>query len=343
MSEWVPGHQAPDRPWLERRAAVLNSGSLSGGLPRYLNAYEHEFGGFMNKNRREFLKMAGVSTGALGLVQSSVVAADGGKPASSALSRPRMKLGTVTYNLAQDWDIQTIIKNCQAAGFEGVELRTGHAHKVEVNLSKPEREKVKEQFANSQVQLMGLGSAFDFHTPDAQKLKQDIAATKEYIVLAHDVGATGVKVRPNGLPKEVPAEKTLEQIGLSLRELGEFGENYGIVIRLEVHGPNTSLLPNIRRIMDVAERKNVGVCWNSNQTDLEGGGFDHNFDLVKGKIFSVHLRDLYLAEYPFRKLFKRLNEIGFTGYCLAEIPLSSDPVRVMHYFRGLWLAYQDLL
>jgi len=23
LSEWVPGHQAPDRPWLERRAAVL--------------------------------------------------------------------------------------------------------------------------------------------------------------------------------------------------------------------------------------------------------------------------------------------------------------------------------
>ncbi len=297
----------------------------------------------MIKSRRQFLKIAGVSAGALGLVQTPAVAADGAKPSSPALRRPRMKLGTVTYNLAQDWDIQTIIKNCQAAGFEGVELRTGHTHKVEVNLSKPEREKVREQFANSTVQLMGLGSAFDFHTPDTEKLKTDIAATKEYIVLAHDVGATGVKVRPNGLPKEVPAEKTLEQIGQSLKELGGFGEGYGIAVRLEVHGPNTSLLPNIRKIMDVADHKNVGVCWNSNQSDLEGEGFDHNFDLVKGKIFSVHLRDLYLEEYPFRKLFNRLNEIGFAGYCLAEIPPSSDPVRVMRYFRALWLAYQDLL
>jgi sugar phosphate isomerase/epimerase len=254
-----------------------------------------------------------------------------------------MRLGLVTYQLAQDWDLETIIKNCEAAKFGGVELRTTHAHKVEVNLSKEQREAVRKRFQNSAVQLMGLGSAFDFHTPDQEQLKQDIAAAREYIVLAHDVGATGVKVRPNALPPGVPEEKTLEQIGKSLRELGEFADGYGQVIRLEIHGMGTARIPRIKTIMDVAAHKNVGVCWNSNQTDLEGEGFDHNFDLVKEKIRSVHLRDLFLEEYPFRRLLARLNETGFTGFCLAEIPASADPVRVMKYFRGLWLAYQNLL
>ena len=254
-----------------------------------------------------------------------------------------MKIGTVTYNLAKDWDVETLIKNCEEAQFEGVELRTTHAHRVEVNLTKQERETVRKRFQDSRVQLMGLGSAFDYHTTDAAKLKKDIADTKEYIVLAHDVGATGVMVRPNGLPKEVPVEKTLEQIGRSLRELGEFGEGHGIAIRVEVHGQGTSLLPNIKRIMDVANHANVGVCWNSNDTDLAGEGFDHNFDLVKNKIFSVHMRDLYLEDYPFRRLMTRLNEIRFTGFCLAEIPPSNDSVRLMKYYRALWLAYQNLL
>jgi sugar phosphate isomerase/epimerase len=287
--------------------------------------------------------MAGVGAGALGLLESEMLAAATDEARGAAPKTTRMKLGTVTYNLAQDWDIATIIKNCEAARFEGVELRTGHAHKVEVGLSKAERESVKERFANSKVQLMGLGSAFEFHTPDPDKLKKEIEATKEYIVLAHDVGASGVKVRPNGLPKEVPRERTLEQIGRSLGELGAFGERYGIAIRLEVHGTGTSLLPNIKKILDVADHPNVGACWNSNQSDLEGEGFEANFDLVKDKIFSVHMRDLYLEEYPFRKLLKRLNGIGFSGYCLAEIPQSADPVRVMMYFRALWLAYQDVL
>lgn len=275
-------------------------------------------------------------------VSSSVLAADSNLSDAGA-KRSRMKLGTVTYNLGQDWDLETLIKNCEAAKFEGVELRTTHPHKVEVNLSKAERAEVKKRFQNSRVELMGLGSAFDYHTPDQAKLRKDIDATKEYIVLARDVGASGVKVRPNGLPKEVPQEKTLEQIGRSLRELGLFARDLGQVIRLEVHGAGTSLLPNIKTIMDVADQSNVGACWNSNQSDLEGEGFDHNFNLVKNKIFSVHMRDLYLEEYPFRKLLMRLKEAAFAGYCLAEIPASSDPVRVMKYFRALWLSYQGLL
>ena len=210
-------------------------------------------------------------------------------------------------------------------------------------MSPSQRQDVAKRFRDSKVELMGLGSAFDYHTPDQAKLRKDIDATKEYIVLAHDVGARGVKVRPNALPKEVPKDKTLEQIGKSLRELGEFGDGHGVQIRLEVHGPETSLLPNIKTIIDAANHRNAGVCWNSNQTDLAGEGFAHNFNLVKDKIFSVHMRDLYLEEYPFRKLLTRLNEIGFGGFCLAEIPESNDPVRVMKYFRGLFLAYQNLL
>lgn len=295
----------------------------------------------MKSNRRMFLRTAGLGAGTLGVFVSRAISAEA-KPRFANGKSP-MKLGTVTYNLGKDWDIETLIKNCEEAGFEGVELRTTHAHKVEVELAAAQRKTVKERFQNSKVELMGLGSAFDYHTPDQVKLRKDIAATKEYIKLAHDVGASGVKVRPNGLPKEVTKEKTLEQIGRSLRELGEFAEGFGVQIRLEVHGTGTSLLPNIKQIIDVAGHRNVGVCWNSNDTDFVGEGFDHNFDLVKDRIFVVHMRDLYLEEYPFRRLFARLKQTGFSGYCLAEVPASSDPVRVMKYYRALWLAYQDLL
>jgi sugar phosphate isomerase/epimerase len=292
-------------------------------------------------NRRAFLRSAGLGLGAVGLATRSALGAE--EPRASFAKSSKIRLGTVTYNLAKDWDIPAIIKNCEEAKFEGVELRTTHAHGVEVTLNKAQREDVKRKFRDSKVELMGLGSVFDYHTPDQTKLHKDIEATKEYIVLAHEVGAPGVKVRPNGLPKEVTKEKTLAQIGRALHELGAFGDGYGVQIRLEVHGPETSLVPNIKTIMDAVNHRNVGVCWNSNQTDLAGEGFDSNFNLVKDTIFTVHMRDLYLDEYPFRKLLARLNEIGFTGFCLAEIPESNDPVRVMKYFRGLFLAYQNLL
>src|SRR5947207_11215789 len=188
----------------------------------------------MMKTRRDFL----AACGALAVIGAAA-------PKSFIVRPSKMKLGMVTYNLAKDWDIDAIIKNCEEAKFEGVELRTTHAHKVEVNLTASQREDVRKKFHDSNVELMGLGSAFDYHTPDHAQLRKDIEATKEYIKLAHDVGAPGVKVRPNGFPKDVPQQKTLEQIGKSLREVGDFGDSHGVQIRLEVHGTGTSLLPNI--------------------------------------------------------------------------------------------------
>jgi len=294
----------------------------------------------MKMNRRQFIRSSSLSVGAMSLAVRGAAAP---RQASFLVRPATMHLGLVTYNLAKDWDVPTIIRNCEAAQFEGVELRTTHAHKVEVDLTPDQRREVRKRFQDSKVQLVGLGSTFDYHTPDQAKLRRDIAATREYIILAQDVGASGIKVRPNGLPKEVPVEKTLAQIGHALGELGDFARDHGQVIRLEVHGSGTAFPPHIKTILDIANHPNVGACWNSNPADLDGKGWDYNFDLLKSKIFLVHMRDLFIEDYPFRKLLTRLNEINYTGFCLAEIPASADPLRVMKYYRGLWLAYQGLL
>ena len=254
-----------------------------------------------------------------------------------------MKLGIVTYNIAKDWDIDTIIEKCAANGFEGVELRTTHAHGVEVDLSSSERAEVKKRFEDSPIEVAGLGSAFEYHSTDPDVVKENIEGTKEYAILAADVGAPGIKVRPNGLPNEVPVEKTLEQIGLSLRECGEFAEDYGVQVRLEVHGAGTYHVPYIRKIMDVADHENVFVCWNSDQREVdENGSIKKSFDLVKDFIQLIHMRDLYDKEYPWRELLKSLDAIGYEGFCLAEVSESPDPDRVMKFYSALWHAYLEL-
>ncbi len=111
------------------------------------------------------------------------------------------QLGIVTYNIAKDWDLNTILARLEKLGYEGVELRTSHAHKVEVNLTKAEREAVRNRFEDSPVQLAGLGSAFEYQSADPAEVRKNIEGTKEYVRLAHDVGSPGVKVRPNGIPK----------------------------------------------------------------------------------------------------------------------------------------------
>jgi len=254
-----------------------------------------------------------------------------------------LRLGTVTYNIAKDWDIPSLIKHLTEAGFEAVELRTTHKHGVEIALSPAARADVRARFADSPVKIGGLGTTCEYHSPDAAIVRKNIDETKAWVLLAKDIGAPGVKVRPNGLPRDVPEEKTLEQIGRSLAECGAFAREHGVKIQLEVHGQGTSRLPRIRRILDYGGNDpGVKVCWNSNPEDLLDGGFDANFRLVRDQIGQVHMRDLFVEEYPWRSLLGALTAMKFDGYCFAEIPESADPVRVLKYFRALFRAYQNL-
>lgn len=250
------------------------------------------------------------------------------------------QLGIVTYNIAKDWDLDTILKRLEALKYAGVELRTSHAHKVEISLTKAQRDEIRKRFEDSPVQLAGLGSAFEYQSANPAVVRQNVEGTKEYVRLAHDIGSPGVKVRPNGIPKGADLDATLRQIGRALHEVGEFAAGFGVAIRVEVHGAVTQEPGNFARILRYADHPNVYACWNSNPTDVKDGSIKEAFDLVAGRIHEVHLHDLTDETYPWRELFASLKAQNYEGFTLAEIPESRDPERVLRYFRALWLAYQ---
>src|SRR5436190_21909420 len=94
-------------------------------------------------------------------------------------TKPKFHCGLVTYNVAKDWDLATIIDVCKKSGIEGVELRTTHKHAVEPTLSKDERDKVKKQFADSGVMFFSMGSACEYHSDNAATVKKNIEETKQ--------------------------------------------------------------------------------------------------------------------------------------------------------------------
>jgi sugar phosphate isomerase/epimerase len=318
----------------------------------------------LKSGRRAFLKTGVLSAASLGTLVSAedpVLLAKGEMAAepTSAPSAPPFKLGLVTYNLAHDWDIETIIKNCEATGFEGVELRTTHKHGVEISLSKGQRAEVKQRFAASKVRLMSLGTTCEYESPNPATVEKNIEETRRWCELAQDLGCVGVKVRPNGFPKDIPEDKTLDQIGHALARCGDIARDHGVEIWLEVHGPGTQLPSNTHHILSVANHPAVGACWNSNDTDVVDGSVKPSFDLLKPWIRSCHINELsrtlspwgsgvampatnqpgfpqWEKPYPWRELFTLLRSIGFDRYTYAEVPESCEPIRFMHYYRALW-------
>ena len=143
----------------------------------------------------------------------------------------------------------------------------------------------------------------EFHSPDPAVVRRNVEDCREWVLLAKDIGARAVKVRPNGLPKDVPEEKTLEQIGRALAECGAFAADHGVEIWVEVHGDQTKVpvadAPHHGRLLPPERR----LTWNSNDTDVADGSVATSFALLRPFVRCCHVTDLRSC-YPYRELFR---------------------------------------
>lgn len=253
------------------------------------------------------------------------------EPAAVFAKKPKMNLGLVTYQWGKDWDLPTLLANCEEAGLLGVELRTEHAHGVETSLSAQERKEVKKRFKDSPVKCLGYGSNYAYHYTDQAQVRENIEGTKKYLQLCKDIGASGIKVKPNGLPAEVSKEKTIAQIAQSLNEVGKTASDLGQLVRVEVHGKLTQQLPNMKAIFDQVTEKSVKVCWNSNDQDLMDPGLEANFNSVKKWLGdTVHIRELNEGNYPYQELMNLFVGMNYKGWILLEARTSpADRVAAM--------------
>jgi len=251
-----------------------------------------------------------------------------------------LRLGLVTYQWGARWDLDTCLKHCAAAQVPGIELRTTHAHGVEPGLDKKQRAEVKRKFADSPVACVGPGSDERFDHPDPARLKQAITATRQFLQLSHDIGASGVKVKPDSFHKNVPREKTIEQIGKALGELAAFAENLGQEVRVEVHGSIGNDFEAMRDIMEIADHPRAVMCWNCNNGDLQGQGLEHHFNLIRQYFGqTAHVRELNIGNYPYQQLVDLLVRTNYRGWVLLECrrPVA-DPVKAMIEQRNVFEA-----
>jgi sugar phosphate isomerase/epimerase len=288
-------------------------------------------------NRRRFLQ----ASGALAAAGITTKASAADKAASKAPLK--FRLGIVTYNIAANWDLPTMLKICKSVGLSPIELRTTHKHGVEPSLSKDQRKEVKQRFADAGIEVWGCGSVCEFHSPDPSAVKKNIETCKQFVQLAADIGGKGVKVRPNGLPKDVPVEKTLEQIGKSLIECGKAAADANVEIWVEVHGNGTSHPPHCKKMMEVCGHPKVGLTWNSNKTDIKDDSVAEYFKLLQPWIRSCHINELYKdakGEYPYRELFRLFRETGYDRVTLCEVgktmPDAASGEELMRYYKALW-------
>jgi len=84
------------------------------------------------------------------------------------------------------------------------------------------------------------------------------------------------------------------------------------------------------------KHQNVGLCWNSNPTDVVDGSVKASFALLRPWLKSCHINEL-VNGYPYRELFALMKQSGYDRWTLCEAGESQDPERFLRYYRALWL------
>ena len=258
-------------------------------------------------------------------------------------ARPHLKAGAVTYNIAKDWDLGRPSWATRRGGNRG----RGAAHDARARRR----------------DLAAAGGATRRPRPvrrrtrPSRQPRDDVPVPRCGPWRAARRRSTRPSVDParggrrrgqrEGAAERAACRRPRRSVARAdrarARRVQPRGRGRGIRIQLEVHGPQTSHVPAIHRILQHAGEPPapLWVCWNSNQTDLEDGGLEANFRLVQHRIGQVHMRDLYIDEYPWRQLVHLLQGMNFDGYCYAELgEPSCDGVRVLKYFKGMLRALE---
>jgi sugar phosphate isomerase/epimerase len=286
------------------------------------------------------------------LTRRSFLAAGAAAVAAPALTAqpapagPRFRLGLVTYNVAAQWDLPTLLRVCREVGIAAVECRTTHRHGVEPALAADARRDVRRQFADSGVVFWGCGSVCEFHAADPAVVRRNVEDCKRFVDLVKDLGGRGVKVRPNGVPPGGDPARTFAQIGRALAECGRAAADAGVEIWVEVHGAVTAVPRNVKTIMDACGHPAVGVTWNSNATDLdEQKGVGTAFELLRPWVKSCHINDLEndrRGTYPYRDLFRRLTAMNYDRYTLIEVGRTYDVAAGTEFLKGYKKLWDEL-
>lgn len=202
-----------------------------------------------------------------------------------------MKIGFSTLG-CPDWDLETVIAQARAMGFDAVELRglRGEMHLPASPVLAQNPAGVASRFSEAGLDIACLGSSASFHWQDRRKLAEQKAQTREFIELAGQLGCPYVRVFGDEVPRYEDRNRTLVRIADALRELAPYAAAHHTTLLLENHGDFANSR-DIWFILDSVGHPAVQCCWNPCHAKAAGERPTLSVPRLGGRIALTHLVD----------------------------------------------------
>jgi|WetSurSiteA1Bulk_404760.scaffolds.fasta_scaffold01021_6 sugar phosphate isomerase/epimerase len=221
-------------------------------------------------NRRKFIETSGIAAGAAILPgMTAPVKADPFSIAQKSADKGNIKLGLYSISYGGIWYVgkalsfEDLVKTAQEYGYDGVELDNKRPMGSPLDLDQRKRDEIRNTLAKYGMELPCVAANNDFSSPLAEQRECQLLMVRETIKLAKDLGAKVVRLFAawSGIPihegvgtydlvhdhygyysfmTQYPYATHLDRWNFvkdCLREAARMGEENGVVVALQNHGP----------------------------------------------------------------------------------------------------------
>ena len=299
-----------------------------------------------------------------GLISAGAAAAQSVAPAASAQAQPaapadangRMAIGlNMEYIRHADKSLAYGIKTAAKIGYKYVEpcflmgqclLSIGqYCHVTSLDT---DPKKIRDMCAEAGVKISALSSHSDLLDPEF-----GVLYARRGIRYAKAVGTNVVQITENMYPPKWMTEKdAYDTMKITLRAIAETCAENGVYLGVEQHGPYTSKIERLTRLLELVDSPWIRVNYDCGNTFLSGEDPYNMLEAVIDKVVHVHAKDISMQQadaergkvtgtavgcacgdgvIDWHRIVGRLKKAGFTGILSVECGTEEQAVRSLSY------------
>lgn len=173
-----------------------------------------------------------------------------------------MKIGFSSL-VCPAWDLETIITNSSALGFDGIELRgvQGDLHLPLLPELAHRPDAVAQRFAERKVELVCLGTSATLDSRQPRVRAQQKSEITEFVELAAKLRCPYVRIFVGEVQRRDNHRAALARIAHALEALVPVAAQHGVTILVE-NGSDFPGSDDMWFLMDAVDHPAIKVCWN---------------------------------------------------------------------------------
>jgi sugar phosphate isomerase/epimerase len=263
-----------------------------------------------------------------------------------------MKVALHSVSYSGTWGGQTALTLSQFVdkaaelGFESVEFAAKRPHCSPLDMSKQDRQKIKQLLMEKNLEMACLGSYHDFSTffdhYDMAYMEKELLYMRSVIELAYDLGCPLVRTYTGYFKEGVPYRAQWEACVKGIKESARMAAAYGITIGVQNHSCIASDPDSLLDFMEEINESNAKVVLDAPFIDNHDKPLRETVLKFKDKIVHTHLTD-YIRRDKYKYIAETVT-MEKNGIEMISIPIGRGSIDYKEFIAALHeVGYQGSL